>query len=64
MNESFTLVLMYHVLALNTDWVSDEYVREVVGISFIALIVLDIAINFFLLFRTIWKATEIKLLRK
>lgn len=53
MNESFTLILMYHVLALNTNWITDTHARDWVGCSLIVVIAINVFINFFFLFRTI-----------
>lgn len=63
MNESFTLLLMYHVLVLNTDWVPYDLPRRTAGHSLIIFILINVVINFYFLFRTIAKDKKEKLFR-
>ena len=64
MNEMFTLFLMYHVICLNEDFIPDVYGRQFPGNSFVTIVILDVALNFYFLFRTIWREKEKELLKK
>lgn len=55
MNECFTVLLMYHVICLNDDFVIDEYGREIVGVSFVVFLLSNVFLNFYFLFRTIFR---------
>jgi hypothetical protein len=64
MNECFTLLLMYHAMALNLNWVDSDEARDFIGRSIICFIALSICINFGFLFRTIFREFEEKLFRQ
>lgn len=53
MNEGSGLVLTYFVLGLNSDWIPEGGIRATIGLYFVLTLFLNIAVNFFFLFRTI-----------
>lgn len=55
MNEVFTILMMYLVICLNEDVAPQEYGRAWVGNFFIALVFLNVFLNFYFLFRTVFR---------
>lgn len=64
MNESYTLVLMYIVITFNELWVDDDHARFVTGSVLLTVIAINVFVNFFFLFRTIYFGYEEKVFRK
>jgi len=55
MNEVFTILMMYLVICLNEEVATVEYGRAWVGNVFISLVFLNVFLNFYFLFRTVFR---------
>ena len=64
MNETFTLLIYYTALGMNTEWIPDRDFVTGIGYMFTALILTVITLHLVLLFRTMFVNYTEKLFRK